>query len=96
MKPMRGYYCLIQFCPDPSRAEAVNLGTLLFCPDVKFIGARTSAGNHSAAKLVGRGGMTNEASTRPSTPSSAGYRPTGRHSRRWKTFRSSWTAGRTS
>ena len=57
MKPMRGYYCLIQFCPDPSRAEAVNLGMLLFCPDAKFIAARTSAGNLAAAKLVGKGGI---------------------------------------
>jgi hypothetical protein len=57
MKPKRGYYCLIQFCPDPSRAEAVNLGTLLFCPEAQFIAARMSRGNRRAAKLVGREGI---------------------------------------
>ncbi len=54
MTAKRGYYSLIQFCPDPSRAEAVNVGVLLFCPEAQFIGARTAAGNRRAAKLVGR------------------------------------------
>lgn len=26
----KGYYCLIQFCPDVARAEAVNVGALVF------------------------------------------------------------------
>ena len=38
MNSKRGYYSLIQFCPEPSRAEAVNLGVLLFCPEAGFIG----------------------------------------------------------
>ena len=54
MTPKRGYYSLIQFCPDPSRAEAVNLGVLLFCPEARFVAARMSHGNRRAAKLVGR------------------------------------------
>jgi len=54
MSAKRGYYSLIQFCPDPSRAEAVNLGVLLFCPEAHFIAARTSAGNKAATKLVRR------------------------------------------
>ena len=45
MKPKRGYYSLVQFCPDASRAEAANVGVLLFCPEAGFIEARTSAGN---------------------------------------------------
>ncbi len=55
MKPKRGYYSLIQFCPNPSRLEAVNVGVVLLCPDADFIAARTSAGNRRAEKLVGRG-----------------------------------------
>lgn len=55
MKPKRGYYSLIQFCPDPSRLEAVNVGVVLLCPDADFLAARTSAGNRRAEKLVGRG-----------------------------------------
>ena len=27
-----GYYSLVQFYPNPSRAEAVNLGVVLFLP----------------------------------------------------------------
>lgn len=57
MNAKRGYYSLIQFCPDPSRAEAVNLGVALFCPEAGFLGARTAAGNRAAAKLVGRAGI---------------------------------------
>lgn len=57
MNAKRGYYSLIQFCPDPSRAEAVNVGIALFCPDAGFLGARTAAGNRAAAKLVGRSGF---------------------------------------
>jgi hypothetical protein len=53
MIPNKGYYSLIQFCPDRSRAEAVNLGVALFCPSVKFIGALFAQGNRRAAKLVG-------------------------------------------
>ncbi len=55
MKYKRGYYSLIQFCPDPSRLEAVNVGVVLLCPDADFIAARTSAGNQRAKKLVGSG-----------------------------------------
>lgn len=40
-----GYYSLIQYCPDLSRAEAANVGVVLFCPSLRFIQARTSSGN---------------------------------------------------
>jgi hypothetical protein len=53
MIPSKGYYSLIQFCPERSRAEAVNLGVALFCPSAKFIGALFAQGNRRAAKLVG-------------------------------------------
>ncbi len=54
MKAQKGYYSLIQFCPDRSRLEAVNVGVLLFCPDPHFIAARTAKGNQRPTKLVGR------------------------------------------
>lgn len=50
----RGYYSLVQFCPDASRMEAVNLGVLLFCPDLKYLNVRLAAGNQRAEKLVAR------------------------------------------
>jgi hypothetical protein len=30
---MKGYYSLIQFCPDLSRLEAINIGVLIYCPE---------------------------------------------------------------
>lgn len=32
----QGYYSLVQFCPDPARAEVANLGVLLFSPAHDF------------------------------------------------------------
>ncbi|HEY3789713.1 MAG TPA: DUF3037 domain-containing protein [Urbifossiella sp.] len=57
MNSIKGYYSLIQFCPDPSRLEAVNVGVVLFCPALRFIAARTAKGNQRAAKLVGSAGV---------------------------------------
>lgn len=45
MKTYKGYYSLIQFCPDLSRHEMANVGVLLFVPDRKFISARTNTNN---------------------------------------------------
>lgn len=45
MKPTRGYYCVIQYCPDLGRLEAANIGVLLFCPELGFLKARTSSDN---------------------------------------------------
>ena len=36
---IRGYYSIVQYCPDPSRLEAVNIGVALFCPEIKFLKA---------------------------------------------------------
>ena len=48
MTTEKGYYSLIQFCPDVSRLEAVNLGVILFCPGSAFLQAlcRTSKVRH--------------------------------------------------
>lgn len=37
-----GYYSLKQYYPDLSRLEAVNVGVVFFCPETRFIEARTS------------------------------------------------------
>lgn len=55
MNATKGYYCLIQFCPDPSRAEAVNIGVLLFCPERRFIDAKTSSDNKRIERFFLRG-----------------------------------------
>jgi len=55
MGATRGYYSLIQYCPDLSKAESVNVGVLLFCPEAKFIDARTSSENSRVRKFFGPG-----------------------------------------
>lgn len=55
MSTSKGYYSLIQFCPDPSRAETVNIGVLLFCPEKDFIRAQTSLGNRRIERFFKRG-----------------------------------------
>ena len=53
MKPEKGYYSLIQFCPNASRMETVNVGVVLFCPGSGFLDARTAGDNRKARGLVG-------------------------------------------
>lgn len=53
MGAVKGYYSLIQYCPDPSRAECANVGIVLFCPEVRFIEARTATGNDRARRFFG-------------------------------------------
>lgn len=55
MNASKGHYCLIQFCPDPSRAETVNVGVLLFCPERDFIRARTTDSNRRIERFFQRG-----------------------------------------
>ena len=50
---IKGYYSIIQYCPDLSRLEAANIGVLLFCPEVRFIRAKTSAGNDRIRRFFG-------------------------------------------
>lgn len=54
MHAHRGYYSLIQFCPNPSRLEAVNVGVVLFCPELGFLSARTCGDNRRARKIIAR------------------------------------------
>jgi len=40
MEGHKGYYCLIQYCPDFSRLEMANVGVVLFCPELRFLKAK--------------------------------------------------------
>jgi hypothetical protein len=40
MNPVKGHYAVVQYCPDPSRLEAANIGVVLFCPSIGFLKAR--------------------------------------------------------
>ena len=57
MNYSKGYYCLIQYCPDLSRLEAANVGVLLFCPDRGFLSARVSKNNRRIQEFFGRHGF---------------------------------------
>jgi hypothetical protein len=51
MSTAKGYYSVIQYCPDLSRLEAANVGVLLFCPERRFIKARVSHNNDRIRKF---------------------------------------------
>lgn len=50
----QGYYSLIQYCPDFSRAEAANVGVLLFQPEPALTAVRIVDDLHPALKRLGR------------------------------------------
>ena len=54
MNPTKAYYCLVQYCPDLARAEAANVGIVLFSPALGFLRARVSDNNHRIIKFFGR------------------------------------------
>lgn len=56
MKPCKGYYSLIQYCPDLGRLEAANVGVLLFCPEMGFLKSRTVRSNARIRKFFGSEG----------------------------------------
>lgn len=60
MKPTRGYYSLVQYCPDLSRLEAANVGVVLFRPEPHFIAARLSRGNDRVRRFF-RGNQLDKA-----------------------------------
>jgi hypothetical protein len=42
MSASKGYFSLVQYCPDIARQEAANVGVLLFVPELGFIRAKMS------------------------------------------------------
>ena len=56
MTPAKGYYCLIQYCPDQTRLEAATIGVLLFCPERTFLKALTARDNRRIQRFFGREG----------------------------------------
>lgn len=54
MQSFRGYYALVQYCPDASRLEVVNVGVILSCPELKFIDGKVAGSNRRVARVFGR------------------------------------------
>jgi hypothetical protein len=53
MNATKGYFCLVQYCPDIARQEAANVGVVLFCPEVRFLEARMTRGNNRIRRFFG-------------------------------------------
>ncbi len=45
MNIYKGYYSILQFCPEPARHEVANIGVALLCPEQSFFRARIGSGN---------------------------------------------------
>jgi hypothetical protein len=56
----KGYYSLIQFCPDRGRAEAANIGVLLLCPDLGFVRSQMSSEYSRIGRFFGKGSFDAE------------------------------------
>ena len=52
MNTEKGYYSIVQYCPDQSRLEAVNIGLVLFCPAVDVLKSRWMITRHLRIKKV--------------------------------------------
>lgn len=48
------YYSVIQYCPDRGRAEAANIGVLLLCPNLGFVGTRLTRSPKRVVKFFGK------------------------------------------
>ena len=53
MNATKGYFSLVQYCPDVARREAANVGVVLFCPDLRFIQAKMVKANHRIRRFFG-------------------------------------------
>lgn len=57
MKPNKGWFSIVQYCPDPNRLESANIGVLLFCPALRFLNVRIASDNHRIIKFFGSMGL---------------------------------------
>jgi hypothetical protein len=51
---LKCYYSLVQFCPDASRLEAVNVGVVLACPREQFADIIVAKSNERVRRLFGK------------------------------------------
>ena len=54
MEHTKGYYSLIQYCPDRSRMELCNLGVILFAPQINFLDIKIIKNNNKVKKFFGK------------------------------------------
>jgi hypothetical protein len=56
MNAAKGYFSLIQYCPDLGRLEAANVGVLVFCPEKAYLKAVMSSNNRRIRQFFGTAG----------------------------------------
>jgi hypothetical protein len=56
MSRHRSFYSVIQYCPDRFRAEAVNIGLVLYCQQPRFLRARIVDNHRRLRRLFGVSG----------------------------------------
>jgi hypothetical protein len=54
MKPVKGYYSIIQFCPDRAKFEVANVGLILFAPEINYLDVKVSHSNGKIHHFFGR------------------------------------------
>lgn len=60
MKPLKGYYSLIQYCPDRSRQEVANIGLVVYVPEIHFLSAKLSRSNARMRHFFGHNSIDNQ------------------------------------
>lgn len=58
MSRNRAFYSVAQYCPDRFRAEAVNIGLVLYCEEPRFLRARIVDNHRRLRKLFGASAKT--------------------------------------
>jgi hypothetical protein len=53
MSAYKGYYSLVQYCPDLSRVEGANVGVVLLVPERGFVQAKMAGGNDRVRRFFG-------------------------------------------
>ncbi len=51
----RGFYSLVQYCPDLSRLEVANVGVVLFCAELNYLGVELTQNHSRISQMFGRG-----------------------------------------
>ena len=49
----KGYFCIVQYCPDLARREVANVGVLLVVPDQGFLEVRIDPSNRRIERFFG-------------------------------------------
>ncbi len=56
MAPTKGYYSIVQYCPDLARGEATNIGVVLLVPERGFLRSRMVRDNARVRHMFGTSG----------------------------------------